>query len=155
MDPGEPSTEQAFENEMLQKVFFEVHPKQGTLKPNEQIDVEAFYFPKEVGEHYLNICFQVVNGKPLILKFAGQTLHPRRGHLQFRKEKFILPPTPINLMTPITYPLEIRNCGSIKFEYEIDESSLQELARNNYNFNEIFYFPPQGKKLPFQQKNFK
>lgn len=151
MDPGEPSPEQAFENEMLQKGLFEVQPKQGTLKPNEQMDIEALYYPKEVGEHHLNIFFQVLNGKPLILKFAGRTLHPRRGHLQLRKEKFILPPTPINLITPITYPLEVRNYGSIKFEYEIDEEPLRELAANNYNFNEIFYLPThKKKKIPIQ-----
>jgi len=151
MDPGEPTPEQAFENEMLQKELFEVHPKQGTLKPNEQMDIEALYYPKEVGEHYLNIFFQVLNGKPLILKFAGRTLHPRRGHLQLRKEKFILPPTPINLNAPITYPLEVRNYGSIKFEYEIDEEPLRELAAKNYNFNEIFYLPTQNKKkIPIQ-----
>ena len=151
MDPGEPSPEQAFEGQMLQKGLFEVQPKQGTLKPQEQMDIEVFYYPKEVGEHYLNIFFQVLNGKPLIIRFAGQTLHPRRGHLQLRREKFILPPTPINLITPITYPLEVRNLGSIKFEYEVDEKPLQDLAENNYNFGEIFYIPShKKKKVPVQ-----
>ncbi len=151
MDPGEPSPEQAFESQMLQKGLFEVQPKQGTLKPQEQMDIEALYYPKEVGEHYLNIFFQVLNGKPLILRFGGQTLHPRRGHLQLRKERFVLPPTPINLITPITYPLEVRNLGSIKFEYEVDEKPLQELAEKNYNFGEIFYIPThKKKKVPVQ-----
>ena len=151
MDPGEPSVEQAFEGQMLQKGLFEVQPKQGTLKPNEQMDIEALYYPKEVGEHYLNIFFQVLNGKPLILKFSGQTLHPRRGHLQLRKQKFVLPPTPINLTTPITYPLEVRNLGSIKFEYEVDEKPLQELSEKNYNFKDIFYIPThKKKKVPVQ-----
>lgn len=151
MDPGEPTPEQAFENEMLQKGLFEVQPKQGTLKPNEQMDIEALYYPREVGEHHLSIFFQVLNGKPLVLKFAGRTLHPRRGHLQLRKETFVLPPTPIDLATPITYPLEVRNYGSIKFEYEIDEEPLRELAAKNYNFNETFYLPTQNKKkIPVQ-----
>ena len=151
MDPGEPSKEQALESQILQKGLFEVQPKQGTLKPGEQMDIEALYYPKEVGEHYLHIFFQVVNGKPLILRFAGQTLNYRRGHLQVRKEKFVLPPTPINLITPITYPLEVRNLGSIKFEYEVDEKPLQDLAANNYNFGEIFYIPShKKKKVPVQ-----
>lgn len=146
MDPGEPSPEQAFESQMLQKQLFEVNPKQGTLKPNEQMDIEAYYYPRDVGEHNLNIFFQVLNGKPLILRFAGQTLPAKRGHLQLRKEVFVLPPTPINLTTPITYPLEIRNLGSIKFEYEVDEKPLQELAERNYNFKDIFFIPSHKKK---------
>jgi hypothetical protein len=151
MDPGEPSTEQAFETQMIQKGLFEVQPKEGILLPGEQKDIEVFYYPKEIGEHHLNIFFHVVNGKPLILRFAGQTLPPRRGYLQLRKETFILPPTPINLITPITYPLELKNLGSIKFEYEVDEKPLEEFAKTNYNFNEIFYIPKQKKKkVPVQ-----
>lgn len=146
MDPGEPSPEQAFESQMIQKGLFEVYPKEGTLLPEEQKDIEAIYYPKEVGEHYLNIFFHVLNGKPLILKFSGETLQPRRGYIQLRKETFVLPPTPINLITPITYPLEVKNLGSIKFDYEVDEKPLTELAEKNYKFNEIFYIPKQKKK---------
>jgi len=136
---------------MLQDGLFEVHPKSGTLKPNEQMDIEALYYPKKMGEHHLNIFFQVLNGKPLILKFAGQTLHYRRGYLQLRKEVFELPPTPINLVTPITYPLEVRNLGVIKFEYELDEKPLQELSEKNFNFKDIFFVPThKKKKVPVQ-----
>lgn len=151
MDPGEPSPEQAFESQMIQKGLFEVQPKEGVLLPKEQMDIEALYYPKEVGEHYLNIFFHVLNGKPLVLRFAGQTLPPRRGYLQLRKEVFVLPQTPINLITPITYPLEVKNLGSIKFEYEVDEKLLAEFAEKNYNFSEIFYIPKQKKKkVPVQ-----
>ncbi len=152
MDPGEPSREQAFEAEMLQQGLFEVQPKQGTLKPQEQMDIEAFYYPKKPGEHYLNIFFQVLNGKPLILRFAGQTLE-KGGYLQLRKDRFVLPPTPINLVTPITYPLEVRNLGSIKFGYEVNEKPLQDLAESNYKFHDVFYIPMHKKKNVQVQPN--
>lgn len=148
MDPGEPSPEEAFEAQMLQKGLFEVQPKHGTLDPQQQIDIEAVYCPseKDTGEHHLNIFFQVLNGKPLILRFAGQTLKKGSAYLEMRKEVFVLPPTPINLITPITYPLEVKNVGPIKFDYDIDVSPLEDLAKSNHNFNEIFSIPTHKRK---------
>lgn len=41
------------------------------------MDLNVFYYPKEVKLHYLKIFFAIQNGKPLILNFQGQTLHRR------------------------------------------------------------------------------
>jgi hypothetical protein len=54
--------------------------RQGFLKPDQELDVEAYYYPKEIGTHHLNIFFRVLNGKPVILKIKGETL-PRRGRI--------------------------------------------------------------------------
>ena len=76
-DPGEPSEEQAFEKDILEKKIFKIEPKRGSLAPGEQMDVSVMYFPKEVKSHYLNTIFQISNGNPLAIRFEGQTLHRR------------------------------------------------------------------------------
>lgn len=56
-DPGEPTPEQAFEKDVLEKKIFEISPRRGSLAPGEQQDVQVMYFPREVKKHYLNIFF--------------------------------------------------------------------------------------------------
>ena len=76
-DPGKPTPEQAFEKHVLAKKIFVIEPKFGSLAPGEQTDLSVFYYPKEVMKHHLNVFFQISNGKPLLLKFEGETLHRR------------------------------------------------------------------------------
>lgn len=66
-DPGEPTEEQAFERHILEKNIFHIEPKRGSLQPGEQMDVNVYYYPKEVKLHYLKVFFQILNGKPLII----------------------------------------------------------------------------------------
>jgi len=132
-DPGKPSDEQAFEQHILNKKIFVIEPKTGMLAPGEQIDCSIFYYPKEVRSHHLNVFFQISNGKPLLLKFEGQTLH-RRAQLQMLKHTYQLPPVPIGLEWPITYPIEIKNLGITKLKYQIDTTQLEELNKLNYDF---------------------
>ena len=56
-DPGEPSTEQAFETHILNKKIFVIEPKTGSLAPGEQVDCAVLYYPKEVMKHHLNVFF--------------------------------------------------------------------------------------------------
>jgi hypothetical protein len=56
-DPGEPTSEKAFEKHILAKKIFVIEPKVGSLMPGEQMDFSVFYFPKEVMKHHLNIFF--------------------------------------------------------------------------------------------------
>ena len=115
-DPGEPSNEQAFEKDILEKKIFTIEPRRGTLAPGEQMDLSVNYFPKEVKKHHLNLFFQIANGKPLAIRFEGETLH-RRAQLQLIKHTYDLPPVPIGLEWAITYPIEIRNLGITKLKY--------------------------------------
>ena len=41
------------------------------------MDLHVLYYPKEVRKHHLGIFFQILNGKPLSIKFEGETLHRR------------------------------------------------------------------------------
>mmetsp|Transcript_39543 Transcript_39543/g.38043 ORF Transcript_39543/g.38043 Transcript_39543/m.38043 type:complete len:91 (+) Transcript_39543:3142-3414(+) len=76
-DPGEPSDEQAFERHILENNIFQIDPRRGVLDPGQQMDVNVFYYPKEVKTHYLKVFFSILNGKPLILTFQGETLNRR------------------------------------------------------------------------------
>ena len=86
------------------------------LNPGEQVDCSVLYYPKTVMKHHLNVFFQISNGKPLLLRFEGQTLQ-RRAQLQMLKHTYQLPPVPIGLEWPITYPIEIKNLGITKMKY--------------------------------------
>ena len=80
------------------------------------MDINVYYYPKEVKCHFLKIFFSILNGKPLIINFSGQTLH-RRAHLQLLKDTYNLPPVPIGLEWAVTYPIEIKNLGITKLKY--------------------------------------
>jgi len=142
-DPGKPSEEQAFETHILNKKIFVIEPKTGSLAPGEQVDCAILYYPKEVMKHHLNVFFQISNGKPLLLRFEGETLH-RRAQLQMLKHTYQLPPVPIGLEWPITYPVEIKNLGITKLKYQIDTSALEELNAGNYDFRVFDIQNPEG-----------
>jgi hypothetical protein len=122
-DPGEPTEEQATEKHILDKKIFMIEPRKGALEPGQQMDISVFYFPVEVKNHQLKIFFAIQNGKPLILNFIGETLQ-RRAYLQLLKEVYHLPPVPIGLEWPITYPIEVKNLGITTLKYQIDTSAL-------------------------------
>lgn len=142
-DPGTPSEEQAFEKEILDRKIFEIEPRRGSLAPGEQMDLNVLYYPKEVRKHHLNIFFQIMNGKPLAIRFEGETLH-RRAQLQLIKHTYDLPPVPIGLEWAITYPIEIKNLGITKLKYQIDTSRLEQLNAENHDFRVFEIQNPEG-----------
>ena len=97
------------------------------------MDVNVFYISKEVKFHYLKVFFSILNGKPLILNFQGETLN-RRAQLQLLKQVYHLPPVPIGLDWPVTYPIEVKNLGITKLKYHIDTAELENLNTVNYDF---------------------
>ncbi len=115
-DPGEPTKEQAFEKHIIDNKIFMIEPRKGNLEPGQQMDLNVFYFPKEVNMHYLKVFFSIMNGKPLIMNFRGETLS-RRAHMFIQKDIYHVPPVPIGLEWAVTYPIEIRNLGITKLKY--------------------------------------
>ena len=97
------------------------------------MELNVFYYPKEVSQHYLKTFLQIQNGKPLIINLMGETLH-RRAYMRLIKDVYYLPPTPIGLEWAVTYPIEIKNLGITKLKYTIDTSPLEALNSNNYDF---------------------
>jgi len=47
-DPGEPTEEKAFEKHILDNKIFNVYPRKGDLEPGEQMELNVYYYPKEV-----------------------------------------------------------------------------------------------------------
>ena len=142
-DPGEPTPEKAFEKHILDNKIFNVHPRQGTLEPGEQMELNVFYYPKEVNLHHLKAFLQIMNGKPLIIKLEGETLL-RRAFMRLLKDIYHMPPTPIGLEWPVTYPIEIKNLGITKLKYNIDLSALESLNASNYDFRIFDIQNPEG-----------
>lgn len=95
----------------------------------------------------MKIFFAILNGKPLILNFIGETLQ-RRAHLQLLKDVYHLPPVPIGLEWPITYPIEVKNLGITTLKYQIDTSALSELNSSNFQFRVFDIQNPETKVLP-------
>jgi hypothetical protein len=48
-----------------------------------------------------------MNGKPLLINLRGMTLAPLEGRLAVRKSSYRLPDTPIGLLVPVKFPIEI------------------------------------------------
>lgn len=61
-----------------------------------------------------------MNGKPVVINLKGMTLAPLEGRLAIKKNSYKLPDTPIGLLVPVKYPIEILNVGSSKITYKID-----------------------------------
>jgi hypothetical protein len=66
----------------------------------------------------LKVVFQIQNGKSLVFNLKGTTLGPNEGLLTVKKTNYELPFTPIGLLTPLRFPIEIANVGSIKVTYK-------------------------------------
>ena len=48
-----------------------------------------------------------MNGKPLVINLIGMTLAPLEGYLVVKKSYYKLPDTPIGLLIPVKFPIEI------------------------------------------------
>ena len=147
-DSGEPSEEESKQNYVIQKGFFAIFPKTGVLQPNETMDINLQYFPKDKGEHCLKILFHINHGKSLALKLVGETIQ-NNGKLDIIKNNIILNPTPIDLFTAVTYPLEIKNIGTSRIDYKVDLSKINEA---NHDFRIIGIENPEGSVEPYQTK---
>jgi|688.fasta_scaffold274991_1 hypothetical protein len=66
----------------------------------------------------LKVVFQIQNGKSLVFNLKGTTLGPNEGLLIVKKTHYDLPFTPIGLLTPLRFPIEFTNVGSIKVTYK-------------------------------------
>ena len=62
----------------------------------------------------------------------GTTLAPNEGLLTVKQNSYVLPKTPIGLMTPLRFPIELSNVGSIKINYKT------EVQYEEGEFKEVF-----------------
>lgn len=47
-------------------------------------------------------------------------LAPLEGRLAVKKNNFRLPDTPIGLLIPVKFPIEMQNVGSSKIQYDVE-----------------------------------
>ena len=134
MDPIEPSSNDKFEYHELKEKIFELEPRKGKLEPNECCNIRLKYNYKEKGNHQLHVIFQVVNGKPLILKFDAVCFTERQGMLEIKRPLVDFSYVPIGYMDYIVCPLELYNVGGIKIRYKIDKKQIDEFNKKNDNF---------------------
>ena len=139
-DTGDPEPAVALEEHILEQKIFEIKPKEFSLEIGEKIDVELKYNCVEIGQHNLNIFFQIIHGKPIVISLKGETLPQKRGFLELRYNTFEFEPQPIGLGVGITQTIEFRNIGDNKVSYEVDTTALSTFTRENYEFS-IFDIP--------------
>lgn len=89
-------------------------------------------------EHFLRVVLQIMNGKPLVINLKGMTLLPSEGRLAVKKSHYELPDTPIGLLIPIKYPIEIQNVGSLKINYKIEIQEEDEFGNQINSKFKIF-----------------
>ncbi|CAD8141208.1 unnamed protein product [Paramecium octaurelia] len=163
-DPGEPTEEDTFEKAILEKNIFQIRPKGGVIAPKSFKDIELIYTPCNLDEqlkskgisnesHFLRVVLQILNGKPLVLNLKGTTLAPLEGRLAVKKNSFELPETPVGLLQPVKYPIEIQNVGSSKVSYKtlVQEMDIDgEIIDSQFNVFDIQN--PQGSLLPNEKQ---
>ncbi|EGR32899.1 hypothetical protein IMG5_067400 [Ichthyophthirius multifiliis] len=167
-DPGEPDQEEAFERQIFERKIFQIIPKSGQLKKGQLKDVELIYNPNSKQQddnpfkskndknlngqkHSLRVVLQIMNGKPLQINLKGMSLAPLEGLLAVKKNQFELPDTPIGLLIPVKFPIEIANLGSIKVSYkvEIEEQDCdQNIIKNDSRFTAFLLEKSQDTLLP-------
>lgn len=59
-----------------------------------------------------------------------------------------MPPVPIGNELPVTYPIEIRNLGTVALKYTIDLSTLEKLNRKHHEFTIFKILNPNGTLKP-------
>lgn len=147
-DPGDPTSEEAFEKYILEKKVFTISPREARLECGQSFDVELAYNPPEVGQHYLSILFQIIHGKPVVLTLLGELLPPKLGYVELPLKQYTFDPLPIGLRIGVTQPIPIRNFGSGKANYEVDIEALREFNRQNYSFPVFEVQNPKGRLGP-------
>ncbi|KAM3137891.1 hypothetical protein pb186bvf_009972 [Paramecium bursaria] len=164
-DPGEPTEEDTFEKAILERNIFQIKPKGGVIQPGSFKDIELIYTPSNFDSeitkknnlsnesHFLRVVLQILNGKPLVLNLKGTTLAPLEGLLAVKKTVFTLPETPVGLLQPVKYPIEIQNVGSSKVNYTTEIQELNDKGEIIDSQFFVFGVTPQG-SLPAGEKQY-
>jgi len=58
----------------IHKQLFDVKPRKVKVQPGEQVDMELYYNPREVGFHEITLVAMLTNGKPYQIKMMGETI---------------------------------------------------------------------------------
>ena len=137
MDPVEPTSNDKVEYHVLKEQIFTLEPRKSKLEPGETTNIRLRYNIKEKGQHRLRVIFQVVNGKPLIFEFYGETLGEKFGILVLPKKIIDFGRVPIGYTSFISSPIELKNISVLKIKYMIDYEEVLKYNKLYENFDII------------------
>ncbi|ORX76894.1 hypothetical protein BCR32DRAFT_295949 [Anaeromyces robustus] len=133
------SDEQLKFNMILDNQIFSITPKSGYLLPGESINVKFSYKHDIVGTHRLPVILKIQNGsitetKDLIITLSGCTIPLNKKYIMFPSMSYRFKDVSISTSYPPIQHYLLRNCGSTNIEYIIDTTPLEQLKKDNYNF---------------------
>ena len=137
MDPVEPTSNDKIEYHVLKEQIFTLEPRRSKLDPGETTNIRLRYNIKEKGQHRLRVIFQVVNGKPLIFEFFGETLAEKFGILVLPKKVIDFGKVPIGYTSFISSPIELKNISVLKIKYAIEYNEIVKYNKIYENFDII------------------
>ena len=137
MDPVESIFQDKVEYHILKEHIFTLEPKKGKINPNECINIRLRYNIKELGVHTLRVVFKIVNGKSVIFELKAETISEKVGLVNVPKKIIDFSYVPIGYKGYIGYPIEVKNIGTIRVRYSLNEKQVFEFNRKNDNC-EIF-----------------
>ena len=136
-DEKEPSEEDVKTNFVLDAGLFEVEPRTGLIEPGDAQTIRFTYHYLSTnfnGRHTIPVHLNLENGAQIQLLFMGKTLTNQEQLVFIPKDEYELEPMPIGLTHPLEQEIEIKNPCDEDIHYELDESSLDRLKRNNHDF---------------------
>ena len=133
MDPVESIFQDKIEYHILKEHVFTLEPQKGKLNPNECCNIRLRYNIKEIGIHTLKVLFKIVNGKSIIFELNAETISEKIGLLNVPKKNIDFSYVPIGFNNYISCPIEIKNIGSVRVRFSLNEKQVQEFNERNDN----------------------
>ena len=146
-DAGEPSEGELKQNDILASQIFEITPRNGKLKPGENIQVVVSYnysFMKYNGVHSVSSVLTLEHGKKIRINMNGVTLKPSSSLLQWIESETEFHPVFIGSSQPTLQTLKLHNFGSAPLRFSIDTKVFDMLNSSNYNFPILLLENPTG-----------
>ena len=137
MDPVESIFQDKIEYHILKEHVFTLEPKKGKLNPNECCNIRLRYNIKEIGIHTLRVVFKIVNGKSVIFEFNAETISEKVGLLTVPRKNIDFSYVPIGFNSYIACPIEVKNIGSVRVRFSLNENQVKDFNERNDNC-EIF-----------------
>lgn len=143
-DPCEAELKQAF---LLDQRVFEVLPRSGLLGPGEAVTLRISYRHHVLeygGMHNLEVLLGLVNGKQVRLALEGRTLSSMTPCVFPVARSNMLARQPLGMRDPPVQFVELRNLGTSNATFTVDETALQTLMQENYDFPILRCLTPSG-----------
>mmetsp|Transcript_36466 Transcript_36466/g.71614 ORF Transcript_36466/g.71614 Transcript_36466/m.71614 type:complete len:1880 (+) Transcript_36466:91-5730(+) len=166
-DTGDPTKQERWQQAIVDRDLFLVHPRTGFLKAGESAVVQLTYFHKYLGVHELPIILQIAKGKKVVFNLIGRTLKnfpPVFDLTPFPKTRSFVSDgrsTPGSPLITLTHKLEsvmlnlkkdeipvqlvpLTNHSKEEIQYQVDLDTLREAAAENFGMDVWKCLNPSG-----------